>query len=275
MAEEFVVVHDPLHEEMANLSRKTPLEPVFERRKSSPNFGKVEDIVHDVDGVERLASARYYELLDIPVFYDNGQPARTAQTLYIYDYFDANKVDKYCRDGLRSKITLRATSLFSVDLLNHGIGIVRRVRAWSGGFYAALGDHLGRIELNGAKVYQTIIAKTHTDPEDTVITHAEDWESTNIVYGDSYGEVQQIQDRKSDREFLVKLCEGLNLEPESQSFWTPDYKGLHKNHVACQRLWDDPPQSPDELVDRVDYILAHCVLDDKPKSSVRLHKISR
>jgi hypothetical protein len=276
MANEFVVVWNELHSLMASLSRTTPLIPVFKGSVTKPTNGsaKVEDVIHDTTNLGSIVPQRYYEMLDIPEFWANGGRARTPETLYHHNYFDANRVDELCRDGLRNRISYRDTSMFSFDPINFGVGILRPVRAWSGGFYAALGEALGKLTARGMEVYGHIIARTHIDPEDTNICHAEDWESTNMLYGDMYGEVQQINDRREEKDFLEEVVRGLNGSNRFLgSIGTgQEYKKLYRNHLACQNLWQLPPQSPHELLERVDYILGHVTLDEKPTVDVKLHK---
>jgi len=276
MAKEFVVIWNELHRHMAALSRETPLIPVFEGSMTKPRTenSKVEDVIHDTDNLDRIVPSRYYELLDIPEFWANGDRARTPHALYHQNYFDANRVDELCRDGERNRISLRYTSMFSVDPINSGVGILRPARAWSGGFYAALGEPLGKLTARGMKVHGHIIARTHIDPEDTNKYHTEDWESTNMLYGDMYGEVQQLHDRRTERKFLEQVVQGLNSGKGTlESMETlEEFKKVYRNHLACQSLWELPPQSADELLERVDYILGHATLDEKSKVDVKLHK---
>src|SRR3989338_6902682 len=175
---------------------------------------------------------------------------------------------------MRNRIDVRFTSMFAVDPINHGVGILRRVRAWSGGSYAALGEPLGKLTARDIKVYGHIIARTHIDPEDTNKYHAEDWESTNMLYGDMYGEVQQLQDRRTERKFLEQVVQGLNSGKGTfESMGTlEEFKNAYRNHLACQSLWELPPQSADELLERVDYILGHSIFDEQPKTDLKLHK---
>ena len=276
MAEKFVVIWNELHRHMAALSRGTPLIPIFEGSITKPrsNDAKVEDVIHDTTNLGRIVPQRYYELLDIPEFWANGDKARTPDTLYHQDYFNANRIDELCRDGMRNRTDLRYTSMFAVDPINHGVGILRRVRAWSGGFYAVLGEPLGKLTARDMKVYGYIIARTHIDPEDTNKYHAEDWESTNMLYGDMYGEVQQLHDRRTEKMFLEQVVQGLNSGKgtfESIGYME-EFKQAYRNHLACQSVWKLPPESADELLERVDYILEHSLFDEQPKTDLKLHK---
>src|SRR3989338_306853 len=147
MAEEFVVIWNELHRHMVALSRGTTLIPIFEGSITKPrsNDAKVEDVIHDTTNLGGIVPQRYYELLDIPEFWGNGDRARTSDTLDHQNYFDANRIDELCRDGMRNRIDVRFTSMFAVDPINYGVGILRPVRVWSGGFYAALGKPLGKL----------------------------------------------------------------------------------------------------------------------------------
>lgn len=277
MAEEFVVVWNELHRHMAALSRGTPLIPVFEGSVTEPRSrdDKVEDVIHDINNLDRIVPWRYYELLDIPVFWTKGVIARTSRTLEVQKYFDANEVDKLCRHSIRNRISFRFTSMFVVDPINYGVGILRPVMALSVGLYATLGKPLGKLTAREMKVYAHIIARTHTDPEDMNKRCTEEWESTNMLYGDMYGEVQQLDDRRTDRTFLEQVVQGLNA---SKGIWErigmlEEFKKLYRNHLDLQSLWELPPQSPDELLERVDYILGHTTFDEQPKTDLKLHRV--
>lgn len=269
MAEDFVVIYNLLHQCLAELTRRSLLRHVWNKwEDSSKEERTIEDFVHDTIGIGKIVPARYWELLsipDIPNYWSNGTAARTGETLHrLYYTFDANRVDPLCRDGLRGRITTRPNSLFSLDLINYGVGVVRRARAWSVGC-----GPVGKIKPKGYKVYQTILAKTHVNPDDNNKPLMEDWESTNIVFGDMYGEVLQIKDREKDTNFLKKLCEGLNQKPII--YWGEKIISLHQKHIDCQRLWNHPPKSPEELTERVDYIIAHSTLDKNPGISMKYH----
>ncbi len=274
MASEFVVVWNELHQQMAALSRGTPLIPVFEGDTVKPRkkSAKVIDMIHNTKPLDRIVPQRYYELLEIPEFWGAGGRARTPETLYIQDYFNANRVDELCRDGQRNRIDVRITSMCSVDPINFGVGIFRPVKAWSGGFYAALGEPLGKLTARGMKVYAHIIARTHIDPENTSERHAEDWESTNMLYGDMYGELQQLQDRKTEKRFLEQVCQGLNVSGRYMADRLSEYHQLYQNHLACQSLWNEPPKNSGELLERVEYVLGHSSFDEKPKVDLKLHR---
>lgn len=263
MADEFVVAYDELHDIMSYISRKTNLFPIF--KESQPV--EILDMVHDTSKLENIIPVRYYELLDIPEYFDDGEIGRNPSILYHGNYFDSTKLDVRCRGGMRDYITRASTSICSIDLLNFGLGILRPTRANMDTLAAVLGEPDGKISLKGTKIYGNFIAKTKYNPGG--VFSVEDWESTNIIYGDAYGEIQQLNDRRDDKIFLEHLYKVLNLRSNmSQSL--ESFREIYTSHLESQSFWNQPPSSIEDLLKRVDYILEHSTLDKNPREEVKL-----
>ena len=86
------------------------------------------------------------------------------------------------------------------------------------------------------KVYEHIIARTHIDLKDTNKYHAEDWESTNMLYGEMYGEIQQLHDKKTVQNFLEQVVRGLNTGKGflEEIRTLEEFKQAYRNHLTCQ-----------------------------------------
>ena len=76
--------------------------------------------------------------------------------------------------------------------------------------------------------------------------------------------------------FLEQVAKGLNAGKWflEEIGTLEEFKKAYRNHLTCQSLWELPPQSPDELLERVDYILEHTTFDEKRTVDVRLHKLA-
>lgn len=117
------------------------------------------------------------------------------------------------------------------------------------------------------------------------------YESTNIIYGDSYGELEQLIRRRDDRTFLDLYLQVLNHEGErlipsgtDPNVWYnkgrnffETYRGHPSSatsgslckawtqHIDQNGLWDKPPQTPEELLERVEYLLGNTIIDPHPE----------
>ncbi|TSC86240.1 MAG: hypothetical protein G01um10147_952 [Microgenomates group bacterium Gr01-1014_7] len=115
------------------------------------------------------------------------------------------------------------------------------------------------------------------------------YESTNIIYGDSYGELEQIMRRRDDKVFLDLYLQVLNYQGERliPGGTDPDvwynkgrdffetYRGYPleassplckawTQHIDQYGLWDKLPQTTQELLGRVEFLLANTVIDYHP-----------
>lgn len=124
----------------------------------------------------------------------------------------------------------------------------------------------------------------HGEPEKIV------YESTNIVYGDSYGELEQIMRRREDRTFLDLYLQVLHYQSErlvpggtDPNVWYNKGRNFFETfrghpseasgelcrawnqHIDQHGLWDRPPQTPDELLERIEFLLANTIIDNHPE----------
>lgn len=116
-------------------------------------------------------------------------------------------------------------------------------------------------------------AIARTQPDDGARNFfPEPWESTNIILGDEFGEIQQLYDRRDDTSFLEGLCRALPLEYCGYGSPSGEWKQVHEWHLRTQAIWKNPPATPAELLDRVEYVLSHTTLDSNPGMKVELHE---
>lgn len=181
--------------------------------------------------------------------------------------------------------------------ISYGVGVFREwVTRQRGAFAAVMGD--GAIPKivskfgNSRLVLVKLGELTEEDKEGRPwMVERTIYESTNYIYGDSYGELEQIFNKRNNKQFLdtyisnlkraTKLkshvCyslsylngleiispEGMDLVPEilSVPWWN--------NHInSGNALWNKPPENRVELIERVDYLLKNTYIDDNPNFEV-------
>jgi hypothetical protein len=148
------------------------------------------------------------------------------------------------------------------EILNYGVGAFQELRTpCNGGLELALGKRpLPRISSHHAKIQIEHLVPSHGV-----------YGTTNLIHADVLGELEQIHDRRKDEVFLRNYLKGMKaacktscdeeLESELRS-----PKGIHWYYHSpelCRAwlahadlgLWDTTPRNPDELIDRVDFIL--------------------
>lgn len=117
-------------------------------------------------------------------------------------------------------------------------------------------------------------------------TNREAWESTNIVYGDSYGELEQLMRRRNSRQFLDRYLQLLQEATSKRTLKKNDMYGkpldtsyeifagicdrkgddsrLHEiwlRHIDETKRWDKAPKSRKELLQRVEELLENTIID--------------
>lgn len=166
-----------------------------------------------------------------------------------------------------------------------GTGIFRELFSQQTPFQAIMGEvPKPKYWSEYLQVFGSIVA---------VVTRNEDierivYESTNIIYGDSYGELEQIIRRRDDKTFLDLYLKVLDYQGEriipggtDPSVWYNQgrdffetYRGhphgdtLSKawtQHIDQNRIWDGPPHTIEELLERVEFLLANTIIDPSPE----------
>lgn len=290
MAERFVYIKDDFQEWLRVRSRQTPLvtyhrrDPWYNDKRGTPLY-----VIHDISQLtmqEELARPERFKQAESQIMKLREQKLQV-------------EADTEFRSYISRRRSIEATigiDMVSEELLAYGAGLLRKVYtadqyeermevAEKFGIPATLSELLtgitvpvGKLNSKFIQVYGNIILSYIYDTNRRVV---EPWESTNIILGDAYGELEQLQRRKHEIKFLNEVAHVLTvtLTPwttedtmliADKTLTREEFVRLVKAHLRMQSLWPSPPESGKELSDRVDHILSHTNIDT---TATRINKI--
>ena len=282
MTKAFTAINDPVHNLIRNLTRRIALVPRLSRE------GHVR-FEYQVDGLEFPVT--YWGLaLDHAV---KGIPSSLAMSrispppapvrielLRREGCLDVLKLDRRCVRDVRLKPRTTGPGMVSSEILIYGTGILRaRNDNPAEGLQRMLWLRYGRLQPAGETVYASIRCLTRGGGPGGV-NGKELFDSTNVIYGDALGEIQQLWDRRADTEFLEKVARSLqtvtiaNAMPAA--FLPPRHLDVAmRYHLRAQAIWRKPPSSARSLMRRVETILDHTAVEPCPKVLFRGQPASR
>jgi len=176
-------------------------------------------------------------------------------------------------------------SIVAPEPIAWGIGLYREAIPTVWGLSAYLGEKPpAKITSEYVEVHGTqIIVITIGGKEEPV-----SWESTNILNGDVLGELEQVIQRRKEIEFIQDYLDQVkHLTTDRIPYEYHRKRGFYDNvdlapgelvHRGChetgmlrhqwhrdqQSVWDSPPETVRELLERVDWLLNQTVVDDNP-----------
>lgn len=260
--EKFIVVYDEAHRVMAGVTEELPLLP---RRVGRHNL-----VLYDLDKAMNT-------IPDLYLFISKGHQSEDVlgltpeeKWLWAKDrrYPDITKVDMRCWDTHRLQPSTNPNSLLSAEVILYGVGVLRRYRDMGLGIYDRFRKVFGVIECPGmiSREFGSCYPFGHFG------WLPETWESTNLIYGDIYGELLQLHARRYDFVLLGGLVQTLRqfhdrlLHRHRNGNGNLHESDLMRGHYFRDCQWCYAPQNLHELVARVDFILENCSIDRNPQT---------
>lgn len=276
-ARTYVAINDPVHKLIRSITRVTPLVP-------SPLAGgrlSFEYRIKEGDLPEAYYTlARFHTLEGMPL--ESFQldrwriQARFKAVLpQQVNYFDVLKLDRRCSRDLRLGLSKRGPGMLAAELLSFGTGTLRaRNDDALDRVHRYLWSQHGRLWSEHETVCARIWALHWNSLPMRYNKQKESFDSTNVIYGDAFGEVEQLWDRRADTNFLEQVARSLqpmSRKSEVAGFLHPplNLETVMKFHLRNQAVWKTPPSSARNLLRRIEYILQNTVVDDAPQTLFR------
>jgi hypothetical protein len=165
--------------------------------------------------------------------------------------------------------------------LTWGVGTFREFRTGQDTpFMKCMGEApLPKIGSRHMKILgrQVLPIGDYDDNNENWIVTPEMFESTNLILADSYGELEQLDRRRGEREFLESYLAHLkkstefvkphlgneHSSPKGIQYFDKPYVNGWLNHIGLG-VWEQPPDSPKGLLERVDFLLENTFIDENP-----------
>lgn len=261
MSRIFVGVDDPLHRLLRELTLQTPilcvpgssLPPLYRVDEASlPDSYFSVALLHSVGGMplDWLSQTRWR----IRPEHRPGVPAQV-------NYLDITRLDLRCSRDLRFHRQVGRPGLLSSELLSFGVGTLRALNndPQDPAHISLLRQH-GRIECREECIFAHIVA-LHRRGNESESIGKESYASTNVVYGDCLGELEQLWERRADTDFLGQIAQslqGLRRHGKVICHQRPPVnpRAIMQMHLERQAIWKAPPRSARALLHRLEFILS-------------------
>jgi hypothetical protein len=277
MAKSFVAIDDPVHNLIRNLTRHVPLRPVF-ASDGAPLFRYDVEAVALPEGYYALALFHSRGGMSLELMRQTRWRVGRRERMRLpreVNYFDAVRLDRRCCRDLRLKMRKQGPGMLAGELLAFGAGTLRaRNDDPLEQVHRQLWSQHGRIQTRHEVVHATIRALHWHSLPLLHETRKESFDSTNLIYGDAFGELEQLWDRRADTVFLDQVAQSLRQmrgQAETAAYLHPplNLPAVMKMHLRCQCAWKSPPTTARSLLRRLEYILGNTTADASPRTVFR------
>lgn len=225
-------------------------------------------------------------------------PTTSTQWFYMAGGVNLCNGSKYPQMGLRlaTKGMCDSSGPTALEPLTFGVGAFRKTFCKQTLFQSVVGEAPHKktdsdlLRINA----RYIVPTERSEADQRRVIDRITWESTNLIYGDSLGEIEQLLRRREDKEFLQAYLQTIqetgrridrkNPAPNNHMPYSGrvSYVGMPYlsgrvlpawvDHVENQGIWDKPPQSTEELVERAQFIWDNTFHDIKTKEVLTAYK---
>jgi len=263
MAKTFVAINDWCHQLLRGITRRTPLVCCCRDDATLLMHYRVEPGLlpeayfsfcgcHSIGGLplDQVRTGRW-----------RVRAASKQAVMEAAGGFDLTRLDRRCWGDLRLKPAGCLWPMLAGEVLAYGTGMLR-----SSGPCGRLDSDLEAVSVRIGALHRYpwspggAIQKCFFD-------------STNIIYGDTFGELEQLWHRRADLTFLDQVARSLGVFRDWQQLPFATHPPLNaaavvKLHLRSQAIWKGPPRSGRALLRRLEFLLEHTILDSAVVTSL-------